>query len=154
MHRDGVPCNFASTDHKHFFNVKSSKLNVEFVDAANAEEIAIEDDVIAQYHFKMSHWRDVIAKDVNSYDIVIDDTYDEIDPEVKSLCDALNTHLAGLRTVNSCSGHNVRFAYVMCEVEDIDALQKLFVIAGLKKFKNSIQVKPNDIFAEYDLTYV
>ena len=102
-------CEYITIDNKHFFNVHSTKLKVEYV---QCEDVNVDDAILKKHDLVIAHWRDVQSHDVNSYDVVIDNTYNEIDVEVKLMCDALNTHIHGLRTVTSCSGHGQRNAFV------------------------------------------
>jgi hypothetical protein len=60
-----------------------------------------------------------------------DPAYPEpLDPEIVSLCDAMNA--AGLRTTTSCCGHGTRWPYVTFEHDSDDAVEAIarYVMAG------------------------
>ena len=132
-------CLFISYDEKIFFNVNSSRLI--FDTCQDIEILQFNENYISSYI--SSNWHALNTKkfdkkSINQIDIVIDDTYNIIDSEIRCLCDAINSKFNGkCITISSCSGHGKDPFHIICQFYDIDSITTLLNV-----------INSNDVFRD------
>lgn len=123
------PSTCISFDDKYFFNTDSKLLKIQKVE-------------YCQYFIKDFNYLNSILKIIRwskcgkfyDYDIYIENTINELDPQIKPLVDILNK-FENMHTVSSCSGHNKKRAYVDIKFQTLQALRKLLIILEHKAIK-------------------
>lgn len=102
---DGIiDINLISFDYKWFFktdNVEKYKIlfSNEFIPLVNFNKKIYT-------NLTYDRWNNAINTFLNNIDVYEEYVYDEIDIEVKQLCDVLNL-IPNLKTIGSCCGHNI-----------------------------------------------
>lgn len=130
---DGViSMQLISFDYKYFFKIDGNK-NKYIVDITDKfiKNIIFNKD---NYQLNIEHWHNAIDTYMNDIDIYVENTYDEIDIEIKPLCDVLNK-INGITTISSCCGHNEQNAFINIKFNTLDSMLYLLKILSLDVFR-------------------
>jgi len=127
-HKD-IPIKCITFDNKHFFNLK---WNIFYkVIFTNFTDTVLFDNV--KYKNKIELWSNIKTNEnafiYREYDIT------ELDKEVKDLVYYLNHN--SFRTVGSCSGHGVGYAWVDISFETFNQLHRFLSLLSMKKIKDN-----------------
>lgn len=82
----------------------------------------------------VDHWHNAIDTYMNDIDVYIENTYDEIDIEIKPLCDILNK-IPGIKTISSCCGHNEQNAFINIKFDNLNSMVYLLKILSIDIFR-------------------
>ncbi len=125
------PANCISFDDKYFFNTSSQKLKIQ---ESNTCQYFLKDISDLKKILKITKWSKAGLH--FNYDVFIENTAFELDPQIQPLVLALNK-LDNIYTVGSCCGHNKIKPYVDIRFQSLNALKILLVILEHKSFKHN-----------------
>ena len=123
------PSDCISFDDKYFFNTASKLIKIQKVEYC---QNFIKDINYLNSILKIIHWSK--CGQYYDYDIYIENTINELDPQIEPLVNILNK-FENMYTVGSCSGHNKQSAYVDIKFQTLQALKKLLIILEHKNIK-------------------
>lgn len=123
----------SSFDNKYFFKCDgNNKYKLILTNTCDS----IKFDINNYSYLKVAHWSTAIDNYLDeSIDIYEENTYNELDAEVINICNALNS-INGIETVGSCSGHNIKYAFINIQIFNLNSLLYLLRILSIDMFRD------------------
>lgn len=130
---DGIiPINLISFDYKWFFKTNGTK-NYQVI---KTNDLILPKTFDRNYYSLLNYdkWSNAHNTYSSDIDVYEEYTYDEIDIEVKQLCDTLNL-MPNIKTIGSCCGHNTQPAFINIRFMSLDSLLYILKILSHKIFR-------------------
>lgn len=129
-----ININLITFDYKWFFKTNGTK-NYSVITTNNF--ISFKSFDKNYYSFlKYDKWKNAYNTYLDDIDVYEEYTYDEIDIEIKQLCDTLNL-IPNIKTIGSCCGHNVQQAFVNIKFMSLDSILYILKILSHKIFRHN-----------------